>query len=73
MNLIRTQPANAAQVWIQPNEFDGDRLWQFQTNEKALRLHRPGLRSVVASDRRVAQPTEPARHPLLLPRLAAGF
>jgi hypothetical protein len=57
MNLLGRNPTDSRQARIQPGENSRDRRGQFQTNEKALRLHRPGSSFVVARDRRVTDAT----------------
>ena len=73
MNLICGEPADTGDARIQPNEQLRDRVRQFETNEKALRSHRGGSCFVVVGDRRVTQASQPARNPLLCPRLAPGL
>jgi hypothetical protein len=73
MQLVRAEPAETGEARIQPNEHVRDRIRQIQTNEKALRSHRGGSSLVVARDRRGAQTSQPAGHPLLGLCLTAGF
>lgn len=73
MQLARGEPADTGHARIQPNEQLRDRIWQFQTNEKALRLHPAGSRLVVSRDRPAPHSRQPAGN--LLPGLClmAGF
>ena len=73
MQLVRGEPAKTGEVRIQPKEHVRNRTRQIQTNEKTLRSHRDGSCLVVARDRRGAETSQPAGHPLLGLRLTAGF
>ena len=76
MQLFRLEPADAAQLRIKPNEQRGDRVRQFQTNEKPFCSHRDGSRAfarfIVRRDCTVGQAREPGRSALFLARLPAG-
>ena len=73
MKLLRGQPTHAGQKRIHAGERLRNQRGYFQTNEKTLRSHRAGSPFPVATNRRVAQASQPAGRPLLRARFVAGF
>ncbi len=73
MNLLRGDPAHAGQARVQPNEQFRNRRRQFQTNEKALRLHLSGSRFVIPRNRRAAEARQPGWHTLPGTGFPTGF